>query len=577
METTATPTLIAPPAPPPVELPSVAPVPEPPSPRRRRGVVLAVVVVLAVGGVVAFAAARGWLQLPGRRPKLSDAEILARALDALPTITSGSMRVALTLKTEPRDEGAQPIPLPSAAGSPIPGQPGVSDSGADFMFQNAPSDVDASITVHSDFNAPSDVVGDFSNGVGVKITAGGLAFAGDGELRKIGETLYGRVNEFPSLGVFDLHAVKGQWVAMSQDDLAGSGFDISAKLRTSVVENEHIVEQYRLLLKLMRELQVISIAKVLPPTAVDGLRYRRYVLAIDRTKLPLLYRQFIEQAKFGADAAFRFDQVVAAVVENPELAATIDALFQNTTIEVWVQDQTFLPRQLSVSLRFVPPESVVKLAGKQYRLTFAMTLERVNQPVAITAPSPTISFDQAVTLVTGKPIAVVRADRQLRNVEAIRLALARYRRHAGIYPEALSELRQSPDEVPVGSGLSGESGSEPFLASLPTDLFTVQPYPYQREGDDYTLRYQIRLDGASPSPSVEYQDGDNTADQSSVSREATNVRDSDGDGLTDDEEHTRYGSNAYDQDTDGDGFADGVEVQNGYDPTGPGRLPGSLP
>lgn len=47
--------------------------------------------------------------------------------------------------------------------------------------------------------------------------------------------------------------------------------------------------------------------------------------------------------------------------------------------------------------------------------------------------------------------------------------------------------------------------------------------------------------------------------------------DADGDGLSDDLE-TFYGSRPDVWDTDGDGFSDGEEVNNGYNPVGPGRL-----
>jgi len=50
------------------------------------------------------------------------------------------------------------------------------------------------------------------------------------------------------------------------------------------------------------------------------------------------------------------------------------------------------------------------------------------------------------------------------------------------------------------------------------------------------------------------------------------VIDNDGDGLTDFVEINTYGSDPLNPDTDGDGFLDGAEVQNGYSPTGPGRL-----
>jgi len=54
--------------------------------------------------------------------------------------------------------------------------------------------------------------------------------------------------------------------------------------------------------------------------------------------------------------------------------------------------------------------------------------------------------------------------------------------------------------------------------------------------------------------------------------------DSDQDGLNDNEE-CKYGSDPFNKDTDGDGFEDGNEVANGYDPTRAGnfRLPSTTP
>lgn len=47
--------------------------------------------------------------------------------------------------------------------------------------------------------------------------------------------------------------------------------------------------------------------------------------------------------------------------------------------------------------------------------------------------------------------------------------------------------------------------------------------------------------------------------------------DADGDGLSNADEE-RYKANPFLPDTDGDGYTDGAEVQNGYDPAGPGSL-----
>jgi len=50
--------------------------------------------------------------------------------------------------------------------------------------------------------------------------------------------------------------------------------------------------------------------------------------------------------------------------------------------------------------------------------------------------------------------------------------------------------------------------------------------------------------------------------------------DTDGDGLSDYEEIMIYHTNPLVADTDGDGYTDGNEVKNGYNPNGPGKMPG---
>ena len=48
--------------------------------------------------------------------------------------------------------------------------------------------------------------------------------------------------------------------------------------------------------------------------------------------------------------------------------------------------------------------------------------------------------------------------------------------------------------------------------------------------------------------------------------------DSDGDKLSDYDEVKTYGTDPLNPDTDADGYLDGEEVLNGYNPKGPGKL-----
>lgn len=62
------------------------------------------------------------------------------------------------------------------------------------------------------------------------------------------------------------------------------------------------------------------------------------------------------------------------------------------------------------------------------------------------------------------------------------------------------------------------------------------------------------------------------ADEEALLGSSDRSTDSDADGLSDADETNAYGTDPANADTDGDGYTDGSEVQNGYNPNGPGTL-----
>lgn len=720
--------------------PVAAPIPPsvPQTPRRsRRGIFIGLVVLLVVGlsgvAAAAFLMARRANPRAPAPARLTDAEILAAALQALPDIKSGSMRFEISFNAESRDSGAQPISiaLPDMAqqrhalqqdreriseitqimqrleqeGSPPAGGLGGAvatsaypksldavvsnppartdpaggpyryasdgtsftltfhletqaavdawnkqldgarqfgpgklppprvrgidndivltsvhdtplvylsgntplDTLADFdgtlltFYQMIPSDLSASFNVRGDFQTDAEHVAESnaSVGMGGRFAMGGISFAGDGELRKVGENWYGRVNEFPlPFGPVDFNAIKGQWVQIQPDDFIGVfSFDVAESSAELQEENKVEVQQYQLAVRLAQEQQVFSIGQVMPMVEQTGKRYHRYQINLDRTKFASYYRTLAERsaAEFGARGPWQLLPEQAEALESEEFIQVYDALAKNTMIEVWVEDGTNLPYQFVYSLRLVPPESVPKHAGKQFRFTASLTLDRANQPVVIEIPSPTLSVDEATALVTSQSAAVVQLMRQIRNVEAIREALEAYLVRTGEYPPQLEDLKRKPSEVAPAPVPPTAEATEfwaetrrsrqdaPFLRIIPDDRYTGAPFPYQREVRDYQLRYQVRL----PPPEEraperitlvdynQFHEGENIADAKVISRQASAGLDTDADGLTDIEERTTYGTDPALADTDADGFPDGLEVKSGFDPTGPGRLPAS--
>lgn len=74
-------------------------------------------------------------------------------------------------------------------------------------------------------------------------------------------------------------------------------------------------------------------------------------------------------------------------------------------------------------------------------------------------------------------------------------------------------------------------------------------------------------------------DGDGLSDREEIKVYNTDplVMDTDNDGLNDGDEVLVWNTDPKNPDTDGDGYPDGTEVQNGYSPTGPGRLSTTTP
>ena len=92
--------------------------------------------------------------------------------------------------------------------------------------------------------------------------------------------------------------------------------------------------------------------------------------------------------------------------------------------------------------------------------------------------------------------------------------------------------------------------------------------------DNPRVRDDLLLGGSEEPVSIPADsDRDGLSDEEELSL-GTSERsaDTDADGLSDRDEAKQWGTNPLNPDTDGDGFTDGEEVDNGYDPKGPGKL-----
>jgi hypothetical protein len=104
-------------------------------------------------------------------------------------------------------------------------------------------------------------------------------------------------------------------------------------------------------------------------------------------------------------------------------------------------------------------------------------------------------------------------------------------------------------------------------------VYNTDPLNPDTDGDGYTDGEEMKS-GFNPSgPGVLYGPEDRERPVKQVENQTVDkFVDSDNDGLTDWEEINIYFTDPDNPDTDGDGFLDGDEVKNGYNPNGPGLL-----
>jgi len=167
---------------------------------------------------------------------------------------------------------------------------------------------------------------------------------------------------------------------------------------------------------------------------------------------------------------------------------------------------------------------------------------------------------------------------RISRIKQIQTALTIYFTDFNQYPInqekiSLNDKRYSCFNFEIGFVSSTECNSGLTYFDL-TNTFSLEfdspefDYYYQsKDGSSYRLDFKLEV-GAN-----ELSKGKHFATTAGFDKESELINiDSDGDGLTNDEENNIWATDPNNSDTDGDGYLDGEEVENGYDPLGPGKL-----
>jgi len=629
-----------------------------PAPKRSRKWILWVAIIVVVfglagGGYVAYS--RGFLVLPFLSPKIED--LFAKMVDSMGSIKNAQYSFRLAIKTEAKENGATPLIVntgSSRSGSDISGGDlgsallGFGYADSDDLFKAIPTDMslDSGFTFYFDDVEDPKKANAFAK-LDATYQGGDSSVSIDLEARKKEETLYAIVNKFPSFFFVDFSAIKGKWIMVTPEDATWYSDETLEE-----IDQKQYAEDAKTLLSVALEKELWTAEGNLPAELIGGVKAQHYRIVVHPEKLADVYQAVIEKKKADGKETRDLESVLKEI-KDADTTAQLQRVIDNSTFEVWIDRTNTMLRQISWRLRAVPSETNERWKGRQITATFKMTLEKVNEKVAVDTPSPTIDTDEATRLMTGISKEEQLFTNQLFAISMIRDSLRTYYEYKKEYPATLADI---PTELTVAydqcvqkaeteqkntnqnANTSTYSLSPKYqCSSLATakrklktiDQYTQKPYPYSPNGDNYSLEYQIQYyEGISEYSKEWYAEGKNTADKSYSSVEkgkedfaypipalnmngngntnnntntATNAssmrnsnantngngtvngsanqntnttvssNDADNDDLSDSLE-LRYGCDPLTPDTDGDGYLDGEEVQNGYNPNGPGRL-----
>ncbi len=325
--------------------------------------------------------------------------------------------------------------------------------------------VDLKLMGPIDFNDPKNFTFDINVDVGVNIA--GSLYTGKGKLLKVGETVYGKIDEisenvFGILGNFGAHsstmtsaeikhnldAVFTNWVSY---DTKGIDSQARKQLMEHSQEQSLIDSANKKTLQFLTDKMVLSEIKLLSSEVIDNVRsFHIQVIPTKETMTKLIKESLPEDKRSSTDNLKAIDAVVGGV----------DLL----QVDSWYGEADYLTRKMTVTSQ-VNLESISKaymdmatspvaavlnpfesIGGQKLNLTLAILVRDINKPVSVTTPTPVKTIDEYGQLLENglKTEAQKKQEAQRTQFNAdmkiLSDGLLKYYVAKGVYPAALNEL-----------------------------------------------------------------------------------------------------------------------------------------
>ncbi len=401
------------------------------------------------------------------------------------------------------------------------------------------------------------------------------------DLRVIGEMAYLKIYKNSVTAVLDkmLPGLVGEWleidsqkIAELQRELIDSQPLLADQLPSfDVKQNKQRIERIRQEAKdLLSKYKIFSVKQRLKDQKIDGYKCYHYQIALNKDNLT----KFLEGVINIATLEFNQDNpvLVKGLDQRPEFKEELEKLKKalvKAEGNFWIDKKDFYLRQFDFSFNIDVKKLGAPTSAKSYllALNFSGNYKDFNHSFKVEKPPKTKSFVDLLKQEISKSLVLNRDRQRLADISSIRLALKKYYQEVGRYPEKLEE----------GGTLT--HGYKTYMLVVPKNPVPGGlPYTYTAKdgGKSYVLSYQLEK-GFSIFPGgvalcATPQKLASDCVQAEAGQESSDNDDADSDGLSNKLEKTIYFTDPLNPDTDGDGYLDGDEVKNGFNPRGPGRL-----
>ncbi len=576
--------------------------------------ILIVILVLGGGGLAFMRYVYGVYVFV--QPPFAKEDFVLGFAESLAGMDTAVYEASLSFKTNPREENVEELNISKYADS------------SDEIISLIPEDASFSAAVTGIYDRTK-VAKNGKFGFKGTYTGDGVNLNVDIESIKVEDTAFVRINTFPSFFI-DLTSIKDKWISLTRDDFEGTFGSFASILGMSTVDygfsdavlpestipdggnsstkasKEDMKKQYLEALEIANEMQVVEVFGE-PIKKVQSDRRAVYEYEV-RPNLDN-FITFIEklpakmQAEFGEASQFKSDPEALAEVKSVEFAYYFNYFRDNTKILVGV-DSKGHPAYIDIVNKTAPKDKKFK---KQLETNMRIAFSNVNGKNTVKAPTESIPFLDAYSMVTGKSKNDLLFDRVRGSITGIRDAVSTYEKFTGSLPLGLNDLRQSTAQLAQASTTfknlkldaygytryEFSTSTRPLYSGSFINVFTEKELTYVRVNNaDYQLIYDIRLPslpkqsydllysigqydydagGGSAVMYLSFAEGLNTATKKSLSKEADSKKliDTDKDRVSDALEQY-IGTDTGKKDTDGDGVSDYDEIRNGTNPKGNG-------